>query len=88
VQLSYAKSKVEDQLIEIPLAGLYGYTSQWQNAGTVEGNTIEGTFEAQIIASPRFNWRLGLVADRTRNRITEFDRSCFQTATVAYRCAG
>jgi TonB-linked SusC/RagA family outer membrane protein len=88
LQLSYARNKVEDQLILIPLAGLYGYTSQWQNAGTVEGNTIEGTFEAQIIAAPNFNWRLGLVADRTRNRITEFNRSCFQTQTIAYRCAG
>ncbi|HEU4632199.1 MAG TPA: SusC/RagA family TonB-linked outer membrane protein [Gemmatimonadaceae bacterium] len=88
LQLSYARNKVEDQLILIPLAGLYGYTSQWQNAGTVEGNTLEGTFEAQILASPNFNWRLGLIADRTRNRITEFDRSCFQTQTIAYRCAG
>jgi hypothetical protein len=88
LQLSYAKNRVVDQLIAIPLAGFYGYSSQWQNAGTVEGNTIEGTLEADVVQRPNFRWRLGVVADRSRNRITEFDRSCFQTNTIAFRCAG
>jgi hypothetical protein len=88
LQLSYAKSRVIDQLIQIPLAGFFGYGSQWQNAGTVEGNTIEGTLEAGIIRRPGFSWRAGLVADRSRNKVTEFNRSCFQTGTIGYRCAG
>jgi TonB-linked SusC/RagA family outer membrane protein len=88
LQVSYARNKVIDQLIEIPLAGFFGYTSQWQNAGTVEGNTWEGTLEAQLIRKPGLTWRMGLVADRSRNRITEFDRSCFSTQNIAFRCAG
>ncbi|HEY0994470.1 MAG TPA: SusC/RagA family TonB-linked outer membrane protein [Gemmatimonadaceae bacterium] len=88
LQLSYARSKVQDQLILIPLPGFFGYTSQWQNAGTVEGNTWEATLEAQMIQRPNFTWRLGLVADRSRNKITEFNRSCFTTNTIAFRCAG
>jgi hypothetical protein len=88
LQLSYAKTRVIDQLIQIPLAGFFGYTSQWQNAGTVEGNTLEGTLEAQLVRRPTFAWRMGLVADRSRNRITEFNRSCFQTLTIAFRCQG
>lgn len=88
LQLSYARTRVVDQLILIPLAAVYGYTSQWQNAGTVEGNTVEATLEAQVIRRPTFTWRLGLVADRSRNRVTQFDRSCFQTNTIAFRCAG
>ena len=88
LQLSYANTVVEDQLVLIPLAALYGYTSQWQNAGTVEGNTYEATLEAQMITRPNLSWRVGLVADRTRNRITKFDRHCFQTLTVAFRCEG
>ncbi len=88
VQLSYAKTRVIDQLIQIPLAGFFGYTSQWQNAGTVEGNTLEGTLEAQVVRRPNLTWRVGVVADRSRNRITEFNRSCFSTLTIAYRCAG
>jgi TonB-linked SusC/RagA family outer membrane protein len=88
LQLSYARNKVVDQLVEIPLSASYGYTSQWQNAGTVEGNTIEATLEAQVVTRPTFSWRMGFVADRSRNKITEFNRSCFQTNTIGYRCAG
>lgn len=88
LQLSYARNQVNDQLIQVPLAKMYGYASQWQNAGTIVGNTIEGTIEAQMINTPRLTWRLGLVADRSRNKITEFNRSCFTTGTIAYRCAG
>lgn len=88
VQLSYAKTITTDQLIQIPLAGFYGYGQQWQNAGTVEGNTIEATLEAQLIKRPKFSWKASLVVDRSRNEITEFDRSCFVTQTIGYRCAG
>ena len=88
LQLSYARNRVEDQLIQIPLAAPFGYTSQWQNAGTVEGNTVEATVEAQLVRREDVTWRLGLVADRSRNRVTEFERSCFSTNTIAFRCAG
>ena len=88
VQLSYARSKVVDQLISIPLAGFYGYTSQWRNAGTIEGNTLEGTIEAQMVQRPTLSWRMGLVADRSRNRITEFPNSCFSRDVIAYICEG
>ncbi len=88
LQLSYARNRVEDQLIQIPLAAPFGYTSQWQNAGTVEGNTIEATIEAQLVRREDVTWRLGVIADRSRNRITEFNRPCFSTATIAFRCAG
>lgn len=88
LQFSYARNRVTDQLVQIPLAGFYGYTSQWQNAGTVEGNTVEATFEAQMVRNKDVSWRLGIVADRSRNRITEFNRSCFQTNVIGYRCAG
>jgi TonB-linked SusC/RagA family outer membrane protein len=87
VQLSYARNKVVDQLIQIPLAGFFGYTLQWQNAGTVEGNSVEATFEAQLMQRNDFSWRMGLVADRSRHRITEFNRSCFSRNTIQFICA-
>ncbi len=88
VQLSYANVKVEDQLLQVPLAALFGYTSQWRNAGTVEGNTLEGTIEARLLRRPNLTWTSGLVFDRSRHRITEFDLPCFTTSTIAYRCQG
>jgi TonB-linked SusC/RagA family outer membrane protein len=88
LQISRAETKSEDQLIQIPLPAFYGFSSQWQNAGTVEGNTLEGTLEAQIISGTNLQWRVGLVADRSRHKITEFSRPCFQTQTIAFRCTG
>ena len=88
LQLSYAKSRVVDQLIQIPLAGFYGYTFQWQNAGTVEGNTIEASLEAQLVQRPNLTWSAGLVADRGRHTVTEFNRNCFQRNTIQFMCAG
>lgn len=87
-QFSYARQETRDQLILIPLAGYAGFANQWQNAGTVTGNTYELTLEADLIRRPTFTWRAGLVADRSRNRITAFDRTCFRTQTIAFRCAG
>lgn len=88
VQLSYADVTTTDQLILIPLAGYVGYNAQWQNAGTVKGNSYEATIEADIVKRPNFTWRAGFVADRSRNKITEFNRSCFTTGTIQYRCEG
>jgi TonB-linked SusC/RagA family outer membrane protein len=87
VQLSYARTTVRDQLIAIPLAAFFGYRSRWENAGTLQGNTYEATVEAQLLNRPNVGWRVGLVADRSRHKITEFNRACFRTG-VAYRCAG
>jgi len=88
LQLSYARTKTIDQLVQVPLAGFFGYIQQWQNAGTVEGNTLEGTLEAQVIKRSNLSWKVGLVADRSRSKVTEFNRSCFSTQTIGYRCAG
>ena len=88
VQLSYARQTTTDQLLLVPLAGYFGYANQWRNAGTVRGNTLEGTFEAQLVRKPNFTWRAGVVADRSRNEITEFNLPCFTTGTVGFRCAG
>jgi TonB-linked SusC/RagA family outer membrane protein len=90
VQLTHARVKTEDQLTLVPLAAGFGFSSQWQNAGTVEGNTWEATIEAGVIDRPGLRWSLGLVADRSRHEITEYDRRCFRTGTANafYRCAG
>jgi TonB-linked SusC/RagA family outer membrane protein len=86
-QLSYARTTVRDQLVELPLVAFFGYRSRWVNAGTLQGNTYEATVEAQVVRRPNVTWRVGLVADRSRHKITEFGPPCFRTG-VSYRCAG
>lgn len=88
VQFTRAWSTVHDQLVEVPLSAAAGFLSQWQNAGTVRGNSTELTLQLQLVTSGAFTWSTSIVADRSRNMIDNFDRSCFRTGTVGYRCAG
>jgi hypothetical protein len=88
LQLSYADTEVEDQLVQVPLSAVYGYTSQWQNAGTIKGSTVEATLQAQVLNRTHTGLYVGVLWDRGRHRVTEFERPCFRTATIGYRCAG
>lgn len=90
LQLSYADVVTTDQLVAVPLFGPFGFSSQWQNAGTVEGNTLEATLQAQLLNRGDFRWTSGLVFARSRNQITEFNRSCFRTGpdNISLHCPG
>src|SRR5690606_38205772 len=87
LQLTYAKQVTKDQLIAIPLPSVYGFASQWQNAGTIEGRTYEGMLEARLVNRRDLRWSVTLVADRSRNRILEYDRPCHSVG-LGYHCAG
>ena len=90
LQLTYATQVTKDQIIQIPLPAMFGYVSQYANTGVQSGHTYEATLEAQIINRPGFNWSTTLVADRSRSRIDEWNRSCFFSGTFALRqyCQG
>lgn len=85
LQLSYANVVTTDQIIQLPPKGATGFFSQWANGGTMEGNTLEATLEAQLVQRGDMTWSVGLIADRSRHKITEWDRSCFVSG-VTYRC--
>ena len=87
LQLTYAKQRTVDQLVQVPLPRIYGFGTRWENAGTVEGHTYEGTLEARIIDRGNFRWSMNVIADRSRNKITEYNRPC-HTDDFGFRCAG
>ncbi len=87
LQVSHAAVTSTDQLLSIPLPGALGFTTQWQNAGTVKGNTLEATVEAQLYNGRTTSWRMGFTVDRSRNHISDFNTSCFRDG-ITYRCAG
>jgi TonB-linked SusC/RagA family outer membrane protein len=71
--VTYAWSRVEDQLLEVPLAGYRGFANQWQNAGTIESKTLEAFVEMALIDSPRLGWTTRVNFDRTRQDISELN---------------
>lgn len=74
----YADSEVKDQLLQVPLAGYFGFSSQWQNAGTLTSNTVELSLNANLFRSRDVSWDLGVTFDRTRQEITRFDANPFR----------
>ncbi|TVP42313.1 MAG: hypothetical protein EA350_16450, partial [Gemmatimonadales bacterium] len=87
IELVVANTEVRDQLIPIPLPGVFGYSSQYQNAGTVRSNAYEATFEAVMVNRPGLTWRTGLVMDHSKATLHDWPRTCYRTSTF-YRCEG
>jgi TonB-linked SusC/RagA family outer membrane protein len=76
--LTYAKGTTEDQIQQVPLASFAGFTSQWQNAGTVESTSYEATLDVSLVESQDFGWTAKLLFDRTKSTITELNLPDFQ----------
>ena len=72
-ELVYASTEVEDQLLRVPLAGYFGFSSQWRNAATLTSNTIEASVEANIMNTRDIDLAVGVIFDRTRQEITDFE---------------
>lgn len=87
VELTYAKSTVDDQLIPIPLPSFFGYGSQWQNGGQVKTEAYEATFEAALVQNQNMSWNMGLVLDRAKAWLSEWESTCYRTSNF-YRCQG
>jgi TonB-linked SusC/RagA family outer membrane protein len=77
--LTYARSDIKDQILQIPSLAYTGFTSQWLNAGRLESNTIETTLTAQFRPTRDLTWTSRLMFDRTRQRITELNQPAYQT---------
>lgn len=73
VQLTTAKSVIEDQVLLVPMAGYFGYEAQWQNAGTLEAKTLEASVQAVLLQSKDLSWTANLVFDKTTQVITDFN---------------
>ena len=71
VMLNYARSEARNQILPVPLPTHFGFTTQWQNTGTLESNTIEASLEALLLQRGDWVWTGRVNFDRTRTEITE-----------------
>ncbi len=77
IELVYADTKVDDMLLAVPLPGVYGFGSQWRNAGDLSTSTIEASLNANVINSRDMSLDFGVIFDRTRQEISRFDSNPF-----------
>lgn len=70
-EYSYSKKRTTDEIIKVPLSAAAGYQYQWQNAGTLSGYSHEAALNAVLLSKKDYFWRLGVTADRTRQKIED-----------------
>ena len=70
LEYSYSDKLTKDQILEVPLSAAAGYRTQWQNAGTLKGNTHELAASVLLLSKADYYWRMNVTGDRTRTTIT------------------
>ncbi|MGH7679956.1 MAG: SusC/RagA family TonB-linked outer membrane protein [Gemmatimonadaceae bacterium] len=78
VTVSHSRVTTKDQILLVPLPASAGFQFQWQNAGTMKGNTWEASLEMPWIRKADFDFTTRLTWDRSRATITELSVPPFQ----------
>jgi len=81
LEYSYSDRLTIDQVLQVPLSSVAGFTSQWRNAGALKGQTHELALGAVLVNSRDFSWRLNVTGDRTRQRVTSLSTLAFPTGS-------
>ena len=79
VNLTYAHSKANDQILLVPAPAASGFPNQWQNAGVLENKTWEASLDIPIINRQNMRWSTRLIYDRNRAIITQLDAPPYNT---------
>ena len=73
IEFTQATTVNEDQLLPVPLAGFYGYSQQWRNAGTLEADATELSVNASVLNTRDMSLSVGFNYDTYDQNITKFD---------------
>jgi TonB-linked SusC/RagA family outer membrane protein len=68
-ELTYAQGTTKDQILLVNVPASVGYSSQWQNAGSLQNKTMEAAVTIPIVNSKSFYWQARGSWDRTRTYI-------------------
>jgi hypothetical protein len=71
VELTYAGSHTRNQILNVPTPASLGFSSKWQNAGTLQNKTWELALNMPIIQKKDLQWNMRGTWDRNRAYITE-----------------
>ncbi|MGQ0640379.1 MAG: SusC/RagA family TonB-linked outer membrane protein [Gemmatimonadaceae bacterium] len=72
-EYSYSDKVTSDQILKVDVSAATGYLTQWKNAGELSGQTHEASLGAVLLSRNDMFWRVNLVADRTRQEITDLN---------------
>jgi TonB-linked SusC/RagA family outer membrane protein len=67
--VTYDKSVTENQILQVNAPAEKGFSSQWQNAGTLSNRTWEVSLNLPVVQRRNVSWTWTFTADRTRTMI-------------------
>lgn len=73
MSLTYARDITYDQILQVPPSVSSGFSSQWLNAGTMDGKTWEASLNIPVIARRSVVWTARLNYDQNRAKITSMN---------------
>jgi TonB-linked SusC/RagA family outer membrane protein len=79
VNLTYAHSQANDQILLVPAPAASGFPNQWQNAGVLDNKTWEASLDIPILNRQNMRWSTRLIYDRNRAVITELNAPPYNT---------
>jgi len=79
VNLTYAHSLADNQILLVPAPAASGFPNQWQNAGQLENKTWEASLDVPLMNTPNIRWSTRLIYDRNRAVITKLDAPPYNT---------
>jgi TonB-linked SusC/RagA family outer membrane protein len=78
LEYTYSTKLTKDQILFVPFSSVAGYQGQWQNAGTLDGNTHEASLQVNAINSRNWSWRMGATFDRSTQKVKDLKVAAFR----------
>ena len=79
VELTHARTTTNNQILPVPTAATLGFSTQWQNAGTLESKTWEAAVNLPVLNRRNFSWTMRGTWDRTKSFVTQLFEPDFFT---------
>jgi TonB-linked SusC/RagA family outer membrane protein len=73
LEVNYSTTATIDSHIQVPLSGVAGFESQWQNIGGIQSDYIEVSLSGDIIKKDDFSWNFNLNFDTGNQIITDLN---------------
>lgn len=73
IEITHAESSTQDQILNVPTPSSLGFSTQWQNAGTMLNRTWEVGINLPLINRADLQWDAHFSYDRTRTSVTKLN---------------
>ena len=85
-EIDYYRKNTTDLLLNVPVPGTSGFTSQTQNIGSLENEGLEFVLNYNLITKSDFIWSTSINISRNQNRITKLagDQEFIESGSSRY----